>query len=222
LMPNDAARATRGLRRAATRAWRRDAAIAVILTLTMSFAFRNLHALLTLRLPTYFVPDINLFPEHLETWSPGLAFLYSAIIGSVLAIATLAVVIAVFRSGWSQRAWWVWAALLLLIVSLGPSHAHSVRGFLIVWIYQAVSFVAFVWIIAAFYRDNALAYVAAIFAMLVVSPVIQLLSQAASLYRWNGLLLGALSLAILGWLLLPNRSDKFVGGPSPPAVDSSI
>ena len=209
------------LRRSATCAWRRDAALAVVLTLALKFAFDNLHALLTSRLPTYFVPEINLVPEHLETWSPALAFLFSAILGSVLATAAVAVVIAVFRSGWSRRAWWLWAALLLLIVSLGPAHAHSVREFLAVWIYETVSLAIFIWIIAAFYRDNPLAYLAAIFADLVLGPVVQLLSQAAGLYRWNGLLLGILSLAILGWLLLPHRPDKFARGRSLPAVDSS-
>lgn len=210
------------VRRSATRPWRRDAAIALVLTLAMTFAFKNLHALLTSRLPTYFFPEISLVPEHLETWSPALAFLFSAMVGSVLATAAVAVLIAVFRSGWSRRAWWMWAALLLLIIALGPAHAHSVREFLAVWIYEAVSLALFIWVIAAFYGDNALAYLAAIFAALVTSPVIQLLSQAASLYRWNGLLLGVLSLAILGWLLLPDRSDKFGSEPSLPAVDSSI
>jgi len=209
------------LRRSATHVWRRDAAIAVVLTLAMTFAFKNLHALLTARLPKYFIPEINLVPGHLETWSPALAFLFSALLESVLAAASVAVVIAVFRSGWLRRAWWMWAALLLLIIALGPTHAHSVREFLAVWIYEVVSFAAFVWIITAFFRDNALAYLAAVFAVLVVSPIVQLLSQAAGLYRWNGLLLGALSLIVLGWLLLPDQSGKFVSRTSLPAVDSS-
>ena len=209
------------LRRSATRAWRRDAAIAVVLTLAMAFAFKNLHAFLTSRLPTYFFPETSLVPGHLATWSPALAFLFAAIVGSVLATAAVAVLIAVFRSGWSRRAWWMWAGLLLLVIALGPAHAHSVREFLAVWVYEAVSLALFIWIIAAFYHDNALAYLAAIFAVLVISPVIQLLSQAAALYRWHGLLLGVLSLAILGWLLLPDRSDKFGSGSSVATLTSS-
>jgi len=209
------------LRRPAARAWRRDAAMALVLALTMMFAFKNLHALLTSLRPTYFFPEISLMPGRLETWSPALAFLLSALLGSVPITAGAVVVIAVFRSGWSRRAWWMWVALLLLVVALGPAHAHSVREFFAVWIYEAVSFTAFVWIIATFFRNNPLAYLAASFGVLVAGPILQLLSQAASLYRWNGLLLGALSLIMLGWLLLPDKSDKFAGGPALPPVDSS-
>jgi membrane protease YdiL (CAAX protease family) len=195
------------LRRPATRTWRRDAAIAVVLGLTMILALRNFRALLTSVLPTYFPPGIDLAPTHLDTWSPALAFLFSAVFESVLITATAAVVIAVFRSGWSRRAWWTWVTLLLLLVALGPAHAHSVGEFFAIWIYGVFCFAALIGVVATFLRDNALAYLAAIFGILVAGPIVQLLSQAASLYRWNGLLLGAVSLAILGWLLLPDRSE---------------
>jgi len=196
--------------------------VAVILTLTITLAFRKLSAILTSVLPTYFPPRIDLFPSHLDTWSPAVAFLFSALLESVLLMAGLAVVIAVFQSGWSRRAWWVWAALLLLLIALGPAHAHSVREFLAVWIYEAISFAVFIWVIDTFFRDNALAYLAAIFGMLVACPSMELLSQAARVYQWNGLLLGGLSLIVLAWLLLPDRSAAALGrGRTLPSVDSS-
>ncbi|MFZ3213197.1 MAG: CPBP family intramembrane glutamic endopeptidase [Terriglobales bacterium] len=194
------------LRRPGTRAWRKDATIAVILTLAMTAAFEKLGAILTSYWPAYFPPHIDLFPSHLDTWSPALAFLLSAVRGAVLATAGVAMLIAVFKSGWSRRAWWIWVASLLLLVALGPANAHSVREFLADWIYTAISFAIPVWMVATFFRDNALAYLAAIFCVSVAEPVVGLLSQAARIYQWNGLLLGGLSLAILGWLLLPGKS----------------
>ena len=198
--------AQRLLRRSGTRAWRRDAAIAVVLALAMTAAFEKLGAILTSRWPVYFPPRIDLFPSHLDTWSPALAFLLSAVLGAVLATAGVAVLIAVFKSGWSRRAWWIWVALALLFIALGPSHAHSFREFLAGWIYTVISFAIPVWMVATFFRDNALAYVAAVFCITVADPVVNLLSQAARIYQWNGLLLAGLSLAVLGWLLLPERS----------------
>ncbi|HYN16262.1 MAG TPA: CPBP family intramembrane glutamic endopeptidase [Terriglobales bacterium] len=198
--------AQRLLRRSGTRAWRRDAMIAVILSLAMTAAFEKLGARLTSLWPAYFPPRINLVPGHLDTWSPALAFLLPAVLGAMPATAGVVVLIAVFKSGWSRRAWWIWVALLLLLIALGPSHAHSVREFLAGWIYTVISFAIPVWMIATFFRDNALAYLAAVFCVTVADPVVNLLSQAARIYQWNGLLLGGLSLAILGWLLFPERS----------------
>ena len=193
------------LRRSATRAWRKDAAVAVVLTLAMTAAFEKLGAILTSHSPVYFPPGIDLFPSHLNTWSPALAFLMSALLGTVLATAGVTVLVGVFKSGWSRRAWWIWLMLLLLLIALGPSHAHSIREFLANWTYMVISFAIPVWIVATFFRDNALAYLAAIFWLTVAEPVVRLLSQAARVYQWNGLLLGGLSLLILGWLLLPGR-----------------
>jgi len=194
------------LQRSATRAWRKDAAAAVVLTLAMTAAFDKVGAILTSLWPVYFPPKVDLFPSHLATWSPALAFLMSAVLGTVLATAVVAVLVGVFKSGWSHRAWWIWLILLLLVVALGPSHAHSVREFLPDWIYALIAIAIPVWIAVTFFRDNALAYPAAIFCVTVAEPIVRLLSQAARVYQWNGLLLGVLSLAVLGWLLLPGRS----------------
>jgi len=193
------------LRRSAMGAWRRDAVIAVILTLAMAAAFQKLGTLVTSRWPVYFPPRIDLFPSHLDARSPALAFLLAAVLGSVLATAGVGVLIAAFRSGWSRRAWWMWVALLLLVIAVGPSHAHSVRQFLAGWIYGVITFAIPVWMVATFFRDNALAYLASIFCIALAHPVVNLMSQAARAYQWNGLLLGVLSLAVLGWLLLPAR-----------------
>jgi hypothetical protein len=208
--------AQRLLRRSGTSAWRRDATLAVILALAMTAAFEKLGAIRTSRWPAYFPPRIDLFPSHLDTWSPALAFLLSAVLGAVLATAGVAVLISVFRSGWSRRAWWIWMALLLLLVALGPSHAHSVREFLAGWIYMVISFAIPVWMVVTFFRDNALAYLAAVFCVTVADPVVNLLFQAARIYQWNGLLLAGLSLVVLGWLLLPERSAAGPGRAASP------
>jgi len=190
------------LRRSAARKWRRDAAVAVILSLAMAIAFNQLRAILTSLLPVYFPPQIDLGASYLNTWSPALDALFSAVLGSVVATAMVGLAIAIFQSGWSRRAWWFWVALLLLVIALGPAQAHSVREFLTVWICSVVSFAVTILIVTVFFRDNALAYLATIFCLLVAKPIENLLSQAARLYEWNGLLLSGLSLMILGWLLL--------------------
>jgi membrane protease YdiL (CAAX protease family) len=197
------------LRRSITRAWRRDAIVGSVLAVALAAAFNKLGTLLTMLLPTYFPPGTALAPGNLDTWSPALGYQFSAMSGSVVMTAALGLAIAVFRSGWSRKAWWMWIGLFALVISLGPAGAHSVREFLVVWAYAAASFAFVVWIAVTFLRGNPLAYLAAIFGLLVAQPTEVLLSQAAKVYVWNGVLLGGLSILILGWLLLPDLSaDK--------------
>jgi hypothetical protein len=185
----------------------------VILGLAATAAFGKVGTLLTSAWPAYFPPRIDLAPGFLDAWSPALASLSSALLASIAMAAGLAVLIAVFQSGWSRRAWWFWLALLLFLVALGPTHAHSVREFFVVWLHQTISFGVIVWLASRFLRDNAHAYVASIFCILVAKPVSDLVSQGARSYQWNGLVLAVLSLIILGWLLLPAGSVTGSGEP---------
>jgi membrane protease YdiL (CAAX protease family) len=194
------------LHRRDVRPWRRDAALAVILSLAIIASISKVEAILTWFLPTYFPPQIDLAPGSLDTWSPAFAVFLSALSGAVSAAAVLALIIAIFRSGWTRRAWWMWAGCLLFLVSVGPASAHTVRQFLVVWIYGLASLAIVVWIVATFFRANPLAYLASIFCIIVAKPIVELLSQGARIYHANGLLLGVLSMIVLGWLLLPDRS----------------
>lgn len=191
------------LSRRAGAVWRRDAAVAAVLGLATIAAFDNIEAMLTSVLPTYFSPRISLAPSSLDTWLPALPPFFSALIGSIALISGLGVFVAMLRTGWERRAWWMWMGCALLLVSLGPSGAHSWREFLVVWMWGALSLAIVVWILRTFFRDNLLAYVVAMLSILVAKPVIELLSQGARTYQWNGWLLGVLSSAVLVWLLSP-------------------
>ena len=195
------------LHRFRTRPWRRDAAVAVVLGLALAAASKTIEAGLTSVLPVYFPPKLDLAPTFLNTWSPALAPLLPAIPGSLSALAGLGLLVTIFRSGWSRRAWWFWLGCLLFLVVLGPTNAHSVREFLIAWSSAVISYAFTIWMLVYFFRNNYLAYFAAIFCSAVAEPVAALLSQGARTYQWNGLLLGLLSAIVLGWLLLPDRSE---------------
>ena len=200
------------LRRSGTSTWRKDAAVAVILSLAMAAAFDTLSAILTSLLPAYFPPRFNLGGSYFNTWSPALDALFEAVLGAVVITAIMGLAIAIFKAGWSRRAWWFWAAILLFLITLGPAQAHGVREFFAVWIYVVIAFTITISIVAVFFRDNALAYLVAIFCLLVADPIQVLLSQGAKLYEWNGLLLGGLSLMILGWLLTGRTVPEAAGG----------
>jgi membrane protease YdiL (CAAX protease family) len=194
------------LRRSATRPWRRDAAVAVLLVFAMEQGRGTILALLTSKLPTYFPPQIDLVPNHLDSWSPALGSFVSALLASIFAASGVALAIAIFRSGWSRRAWWFWLGGVALLVGLGPTNAHSFREYLLGWSVAAVGFALFIWVVTMFFRDNALAYVAGIFCLFAARPIEELIHQGARLYVWNGVLLGAFCILLLARLLSPQLS----------------
>jgi hypothetical protein len=197
-------------RRSRTAPWRKDATVAVVLSLALAAALNKISVILTFALPTFFPPRVDLAPGYLETWSPALAVLFSAIPASVAAVSGLGVLMAILRSGWSRRNWWMWAGSLLFLITLGPPNAHSVRQFLVVWTYGAASLALALWVMASFFRDNVLAYLSSIFCILVAKPMVELLSQSEGMYQRNGIVLALVSAAIIGWLLAPAKSTTLV------------
>jgi ABC-type transport system involved in cytochrome c biogenesis permease component len=114
----------------------------------------------------------------------------------------------IIRFGWTKRAWWLWAGVLLGLVALGPASAHSVREFFAGWVMSFVPLAVGVAIFLWFFRHNLLAYLAAAFCLQVAQPLVSLLSQQAVFYRSNGLLLAVLAFLILVWLLLAGRQSE--------------
>jgi len=61
-------------------------------------------------------------------------------------------------------------------------------------------------IVSIFFRDNILAYLAAAFCAPAVGPMVNLFSDPAPFYRWNGAALAMLVAAVLAWMFLPTTS----------------
>jgi hypothetical protein len=111
-------------------------------------------------------------------------------------------------AGWRRRAWWYWAGGILFLVVLGPSGSHTLGEYGAGWLVRFIPLVATVAIFILFFRNNPLAYLTATFGSVAVPPIIDLLSQPSSFYRWNGVLLCILVAAVLLWLLAPSRKPR--------------
>jgi uncharacterized membrane protein len=114
----------------------------------------------------------------------------------------------VIRLGWRKRQWWLWAGIVLLLVRLGPAGAHSTPEFFASWVMSFIPLVVAVALVFWFFRDNILAYLGVIFCLQVAPPLISLLSQPVSFYRWNGLLLVGLAILVLAWMFLGGREGE--------------
>jgi hypothetical protein len=199
--------AWRIFRGAARRLWRRDAAIAIVVSLAAATALNRISALIAGRFHAHAPVGVDLVPDLFDASWPGVGFLLRGLLYSLFVPAMAAVLIYLFRLGWTRRAWWLWIGGFLVLVSLGPSFAHSVPEFFVGWALSLIGLVVAIGIVAAFYRDNVLAYVGAALCLLLARPLVELMWQPAAFFRWNGLILGILMLALLGWLLLPRSGS---------------
>jgi hypothetical protein len=200
--------AWRILRGSARRLWRRDALIAIVVSLAGAAALSRTSTLIAGRFHAYAPVGVDLVPDLFDASWPGVGFLLRGLLYSLFVPAIAAVLIYLFRLGWTRRAWWLWIGGFLVLVSLGPSFAHSVPEFFVGWALSLIGVVAAIGIVAAFYGDNVLAYVGAAFCLPLARPLVELMSQPAAFLRWNGLILAVLALAVLGWMLLGGSESR--------------
>ncbi len=183
------------------RVWRRDAIAVIILSLAAGAAVVKFETILADHFHQFAPVGVSFFPELFNTAYPGVAFILHALLFTVLFSALAAIVVYIAHYGWSRKAWWLWAAGALLLVSLGPASAHSVREFVLGWVMGLVPLAAAVPIAVYFFRNNFLAYVGTIFCLEAAGPMVKLLSQPATFFQWNGVLFLVLSIVVLGWLV---------------------
>ncbi len=209
--------AWRVLDASARRVWRRDAALAIVLSLAVAFGvgrlgtifFSHFHALAPVR--------YDLGQDLLDSALPGAGFIVRGFVYALLVAAGAGVAIYLVATGLRRRAWWLWLAGALLLVSMGPSGAVSPAEFLVGWANGALRLVVMVGIVALFFRNNPSAYLGAAFCATVVPPLVSILQQPAGFYLWNGILLGVLMIAGLAWLLWGSneRVDEKSPAPAP-------
>ena len=198
---------------AARRTWRRDAVIVFILGVAAAVGVTQLNTLISDRFHSFAPVSIDIFPGVFDTASPGIAVLLHALIFSILYAALVGILIYLVRSGWLRRAWWIWPVAILVIVSLGPAGAHSVREYVAGWVMNFLPLAAAVAIAAWFCRSNVLGYVGTIFCLEITGPLVQLLSQPSMFFRWNGAMLMVLGLLVLAWMVV-------AGGKTPHAEEA--
>jgi membrane protease YdiL (CAAX protease family) len=192
----------------ARRSWRRDAAIAIVVTLGAAAMLDQVSALIASRFHAYAPVRIDLVPSLFDASWPGPGYFLRGLLYTLSVPAVAAVLIYLVRQGLARRAWWLWVGGALVLVSVGPPRAHTVPEFLVGWAISFLALVAVVALIALFFRDNVLAYVGAAFCAPLAQPLISLLSQPAGFFTWNGVVLAFLAAVVLGWMLLGPRGTQ--------------
>ncbi|MBI1982620.1 MAG: CPBP family intramembrane metalloprotease, partial [Acidobacteria bacterium] len=195
-------------RGSARRVWRRDAAVAIFVSLAALAALSRLDDFAASRFHAFAPVSIEFVPELFDASWPAAGFLLRGLL-YCLFIPTLAGIV-IYLARWSlnRRPWWMWVVAALLLVSLGSSRSHSVPEFAVTWVQGFVSLVVVVDIIAAFFRDNVLAYVGAALTYPIVEPLVSLLSQPAPFLKLNGLLLAVGGLVFFALLMLAGATTE--------------
>jgi membrane protease YdiL (CAAX protease family) len=194
--------AWRVLRGSARAVWRRDAAVVMLVSLAAVAALDRLDDLIASRFHAFAPVSMGLVPDLFDAFSPGAGFLLRGLIYCVFIPALAGILIYLVTWTLRHRPWWMWLVLALLLASLGSSRAHSLPEYAVTWAQSLMALIVAAGIVAAFFRDNVLAYVGVAFAYPVVEPLIALISQPAQFLRWNGIVLLLMGIGFLGWLLL--------------------
>jgi hypothetical protein len=189
------------VRGTARRVWRRDAGVAIAASLAAAVGLSQLSGLIGARFHAYAPVQIDLVPDLFDASWPGAGFVLRGVLFCCFVPAMAAVLIYLFRYGWTRRAWWLWVVIPFLVVALGPPVAHSRPEFLVGWAMRFLALVVVAGVVAGFFRDNVLAYLGAAFCLPLVWPLVELLLQPAAFFRWNGVLLALLALVFVGWML---------------------
>ncbi len=196
------------LKKTGRRAWSRDALVAIILCVVAGVGLARIDALLTSVFHAYAPINDDLFPLILSVRWPAAGFFLESVTHTLFYSALTALVIYILRAGWRLRAWWLWAGLALLVVTLGSAHVHSAAAFGVTWMMNFIPLLVAAVIVGFFLRDNILAYVLVLFSLQVSEPIVDLLSQANPFFRQNGAVLTLLSVIVLVWMLwCPKRTE---------------
>ncbi len=193
-------------RSSARGAWRRDAAIAVVLSLASAAGLGRLGDLVAARFHTIAPVRIDIVPDLFDASWPGAAYLFRAVLYALFLPAIVAGVVYLVRYGLKRRAPWVWLAGVLTLLSVGPSRAHSVAEFLAGGSVGLLNLLIAAGLIVLIFRNNVLAYLSAAFCLPLAEPLASLFAQPAAFFRLNSLLLGVFGCFALGWMFL-GRSE---------------
>ena len=185
----------------ARRVWRRDALVALGLSLAVGAGLARAGALLTSVFHAYAPIKDELFPVAFSTQWPAAAFLISSLTRTLIYAAVVGLLVFIIRAGWKRRAWWLWAGLALALVSLGPSHVHSLPAFAVGWAITLLPYLGAALMVKLFLRDNILAYLMVLFCALVAEPLMDLFSQSNSFFLQNGVALALLAAVVLVWMV---------------------
>ena len=193
------------------RLWRRDAALVIVLAAGVSEGTAKLLAWFTSRFHAYAPVGIGLAPSQVDASYPALgAFLHALLYGIASAAGAALAIYGVFFL-WRRARWLLGVGIGLLLMTLGPSGAHSVREFAAGWGLRFLPMIAAIILVAFFFRDNVAAYGGAAVVSGCGSSIIALLRVPIPFYRWNGAVLAVLLAIFLWWLLAPGRAGIAAG-----------
>jgi membrane protease YdiL (CAAX protease family) len=185
----------------ARRIWRRDAAVAIIVSLSAGAGLGQISALVADHFHAYVPVDIAILPGSFDSTWPAATVFLGGLSACIFRTAVVALIIYIVQTGVARRGWWLAVAGIVFLMSLWPSNAHSVREFLLGWGLGVLTAIVAIGILAIFYRDNILAYVGAGFLLTTLTPMVSLLGLPPLFFVGNGIVLALLILTIMGWMI---------------------
>jgi membrane protease YdiL (CAAX protease family) len=192
----------------ARRVWRRDAFVALVVSLTASAALMRMDSLLANVFHAFTQFGDDLFPTTLVTTWPAAGMFLSIVNRTLLPGSAAALAIFIVVAGWRKKAWWLGVISILVLASLGPLAAHSPAEFGAGWLENFLPMAIVIAVVALFLRDNVLAYVVVLIGVQAAEALLDLFSQHDKFYFQNGIALALMVGIVLAWLFWPGRAHR--------------
>jgi len=184
-----------------------DALICSIFSASLFLGVRQLNDTLVSRFYNIALTPGFPIPTHIDTYIPLVSYLSDIVLRSILFLTIIGIVIYFARN--LLKKFWHWIIIApLIVLAFVSGDAKTTPEFLFDALTLVIWFVPFLFLVKWFFRNNILAYVLSVFSFLGLKGFLSLVSQKASFYQLNGMILGFFILIPFVLLLIDLFSRK--------------
>ncbi len=184
-----------------------DALICAIFSTGLFLGITKLTNILVFKFNTIALISALSIPGNIDTYLPFVSYLSDIVFKSILLLAIIGAVV-FFTTNYFKK-FWHWIILVpLILFAFVSGDAKTTPEFLFDAIILVIWIVPFFLLIKWFLRNNILAYSLSVFSILSLKGFSNLVSQKASFYQLNGIILGIVILIPFILLLLDSLSQK--------------
>jgi hypothetical protein len=179
----------------------RDALICALLSLGAFLGMTQLIQILNAGFPHLAVINGLPMPSYVQTPLPFVSYLSETVLHPIFAAAIIGALVYYIKNHLRQT-WHYLLAVPVAVIAFVSGDAKTTAEFLFNLILLVVWVIPVFILITWFLRNNFLAYILTPFLILAVKSSYELLSQKASLYQTNGMILAIICAVPLVWLFI--------------------
>ncbi len=184
-----------------------DAIVCAIFSIGLFLGIKQLNDIIVSKFHAIALTSGFPLPAHIDTYVPFVSHLSDIVFRGILLLAIIGVLIYYARNYFKK--FWHWIVIVpVILLAFVSGDAKTTSEFLFNALVLVIWIVPFFLLVKWFLRNNMLAYLLSAFSLLGLKGFSSLVSQEASFYQLNGIILGIVILIPFLFLLLDSFSKK--------------